>query len=67
MKRQNLSRKDAITAIEKVDEGRETFIKKNAKTTRYDSRNYDIVLKMDGLTEDDAVDIIMSYIDRCSK
>ncbi len=67
MRRQNLSRKDAIAAIEKVDEGRENFIKKNAKTTRYDSRNYDIVLRMDGLTEDDAVEIIMNYIDRASK
>lgn len=67
MHRQNLSRKDAIAAIEKVDEGRENFIKKNANTTRYDSRNYDIVLRMDGLTEDDAVDIIMNYIDRTSK
>ncbi|MBQ9547083.1 MAG: cytidylate kinase-like family protein [Bacteroidales bacterium] len=67
MRRQNLSRKDAIAAIERVDEGRENFIKKNAKTTRYDSRNYDIVLRMDGLTEDDAVEIIMNYIDRTSK
>lgn len=67
MRRQNLSRKEAIAAIEKVDEGRENFIKKNAKTTRYDSRNYDIVLRMDNLTEDDAVDIIMNYIDRSSK
>ena len=67
MHRQNLSRKYAIAAIEKVDEGRENFIKKNANTTRYDSRNYDIVLRMDGLTEDDAVDIIMNYIDRTSK
>lgn len=67
MRRQNLSRADAIAAIKKVDEGRENFIKKNAKTTRYDSRNYDIVLRMDGLTEDDAVDIIMNYINCTSK
>lgn len=67
MRRQNISRKEAIATIEKVDEGRENFIKKNAKTTRYDTRNYDLVIRMDGLTEDDAVDIIMNYIDRCSK
>ena len=67
MRRQNISRKEAIATIEKVDEGRENFIKKNAKTTRYDTRNYDMVIRMDGLTEDDAVDIIMNYIDRCSK
>ena len=67
MRRQNLSRKEAIAVIEQVDEGRENYIKKNAKTTRYDTRNYDLVIRMDGLTEDDAVDIIMNYIDRSSK
>ncbi|MBR1517639.1 MAG: cytidylate kinase-like family protein [Bacteroidales bacterium] len=67
MRRQNLSRKDAIATIERVDEERENFIKKNAKTTRYDTRNYDLILSMDGLTEDDAADVIMSYINRRSK
>ena len=48
-------------------QARETFIQKYAKTSRYDTRNYDIVLNMDGLTEDEAVDIIMAYIDRNKK
>lgn len=67
MNRQSLSRKEAIAAIEEVDKGREVFIKKFAKTTRYDTRNYDIILNMDNLTEDDAVEVILSYIDRSSK
>ena len=67
MTRQRLSREDAIAAIEKVDKGRETFIQKYADTSRYDTRNYDLVINMEGLTEDDAVEIIMSYIDRTSR
>jgi len=67
MTRQGLSREDAIAAIEKVDKGRETFIQKYADTSRYDTRNYDLVINMERLTEDDAVEIIMSYIDRTSK
>ena len=38
----------------------------NPKTidkSRYDTRNYDIVLSMDRLTEDDAVKVILAYID----
>ena len=67
MTRQELTREEAIAAIEKVDKGRETFIQKYADTSRYDTRNYDLVINMEGLTEDDAVEIIMSYIDRTNK
>ena len=78
MSKQQLSREEAIAAIEKVDKGRETYIKKYvemnpelrsslANISRYDTRNYDLVINMDGLTEDDAVEVIMSYIDRTNK
>lgn len=67
MRKQQLSREEAIAAIEKVDKGRETYIQKYADTSRYDTRNYDLVINMDGLTEDDAVEVIMSYIERSSK
>lgn len=72
MMKQQLSREEAIAAIEKVDKGRDTYIKKYAKVfpgdvpggepSRYDTRNYDLVISMDTLTEDDAVNIIMRYI-----
>jgi len=72
MRKQQLSREEAIAAIEKVDKGRDTYIKKYAKVfpgdvpagepSRYDTRNYDLVISMDTLTEDDAVNIIMRYI-----
>ena len=64
MERQHLSREEAEAVIEKVDKGRETFIQKYADTSRYDSRNYDLVINMDTLTEDDATDIILAYIER---
>lgn len=66
-RKKGIDREEAIGIIEKVDKARETFIQKYAKTSRYDTRNYDIVLNMDGLTEDEAVDIIMVYIDRNKK
>lgn len=64
MERQHLSREEAEAVIEKVDKGRETFIQKYADTSRYDARNYDLVINMDTLTEDDATDIILAYIER---
>ena len=72
MEKQQLTREEAIAAIEKVDKGRETYIQKYCKTlhvdapaggiSRYDTRNYDLVISMDSLTEDDAVNIIMAYL-----
>ena len=40
---------------------------KNENTSRYDTRNYQLVISMDDLSEDDAVEVIMDYIDRTSK
>jgi cytidylate kinase len=67
MTKQQLGREEAIAAIEKVDKGRETYIQKYADTSRYDTRNYDLVINMEGLSEDDAAELIMSYIDRLCK
>ena len=63
----NLTEEAAASVIEKVDAGRENYTKKFAGVSRYDTRNYDLVLNMDGLTEDDAVDLIMQYIERSEK
>lgn len=54
----------ALDTIDEVDEGRETYLKKYSDRSRYDTRNYDIMLSMDGMTEDDAVAVIMEYINR---
>ena len=64
MRKQGLSREEAIAAIKKVDKGRETYIQKYADTSRYDTRNYDLVINAAGLSEDDAVEVIMNYIER---
>ena len=45
-----------------VDETREEFLKNNARTSRYDTRNYDLVISMDGKTEEEAVKVILAYI-----
>jgi cytidylate kinase len=64
IKRQGLSQQEAIAAIEKVDAGRENYLKKNVMTTRYDTRHYDLVLSMDHLTEEQAADIIFDFIQK---
>ena len=67
MQRQDVSEQEARDIIEKMDTTREAYIKKYEDTSRYDTRNYQLVISMDDLSEDDAVEIIMDYINRTSK
>ena len=67
MQRQNVSEEEARDIIEKMDSSREAYIKKYEDTSRYDTRNYQLVISMDELSEDDAADIIFDYINRTSK
>ena len=62
MAKQNLTEKEAKKVIKEVDETREEYMKNNARTSRYDTRNYDLVIKMDGKTEEEAVNVILAYI-----
>ena len=62
MSKQGLSRDKAQEVIEKVDNARDNYVLRYTGQSRYDARNYHIVLNMDYLTEDKAVDIIMSYL-----
>ena len=62
MEKKNLSEKEARKVIKEVDEAREQYIKNNAYTSRYDTRNYDLVIKMDGKTEEEAVNVILAFI-----
>jgi len=57
----------ALDTIDEVDEGREAYLRKYSDRTRYDTRNYDLVITMDDLTEDDAVAMILDFINRTSK
>ena len=67
MNKENVSDEKARNIIAKLDADRETYIKKYENTSRYDTRNYQLVISMDDLSEDDAVEIIMDYIDRTDK
>jgi Cytidylate kinase len=62
MKKHGMNFTAALDTIDEVDEGREAYLKKYCDKSRYDTRNYDIVVSMDRLTEDDAVKIITTYI-----
>ncbi len=62
MSKQDLSREEAEKVIKKVDEMRETYVKKYTGTSRYDTRNYDLVFNMEGKNEDEIVELILQYI-----
>ena len=62
MNKQNLSREEAEKVIKKIDDMRENYVKKFTGTSRYDTRNYDLVISMEGKTEQEAVDLILQYI-----
>ena len=60
--KRGISRDEARSIIDEVDRGRESYINKYTGTSRYDTRNYDLVINMDDHSEEEAVDIIMKYI-----
>ena len=62
MTKQNMTYDEAKSTIAKIDKMRENYIQKYTKSSRYDTRNYDIVLSMQGLTEEAACNIILEYI-----
>ena len=64
MERQHLSEAKAAEVIAKVDEGRENYVRRYTGSSRYDARNYDLVLNMDSLSVEDAVEVILDYIRR---
>ena len=67
MRRQSVSEQEARDIIARMDSSRETYIQKYEDTSRYDTRNYQLVISTDELSEDDAVEVIMNYIDCTSK
>ena len=60
--KQHKTPEEARKIIDKVDKMRENYVNKYTKTSRYDTRNYDLVIKADGKTEDEIVNIILMYI-----
>ncbi len=63
MVKQHLSEQEAAAAIDRVDEGRENYIKRYAGTSRYDVRNYDLIINMDNVPDENAaVELIVKYL-----
>ena len=62
MRKQDLSEESAVALIKGIDQARENYVKRYAGVSRYDARNYDLVLNMDTLTEEKAAELILAYI-----
>ena len=62
MEKRSVSAEEAEEIIATVDKSRENFVKRYSGASRYDLRNYDLVLSMDSLSEDDAVECIMRFL-----
>ena len=62
MTKQHLSEESAVALIESIDQSRENYIKRFTGKSRYDLRNYDLVLCADGHSEEQLANLILSYI-----
>ena len=62
MKKQGLPLEQAQALVDQVDKMRENYVQRYTGLSRYDARNYDLVINMDLLSEDEAVELIMAYI-----
>ena len=61
-RKQNITEEEARKIIEKVDKMRENYVNKYTGSSRYDTRNYQLVIAADGKTEEEIADIIMQFI-----
>ena len=62
VRKREITYEQAREIIEQVDEARENYVKKYTGSSRYDTRNYDLVINMDDHIEDEALEIILKYI-----
>ena len=62
MRKQGVSREEAEKIIKKVDKMRENYVNHYTKTSRYDTHNYDLVISMDGKSEDEIAEMIYNFI-----
>ena len=62
MKKQGLSEESARAVIKRIDEARENFTQRYAGVSRYDARNYNLVICADGHNEEQIADLILAYI-----
>ena len=62
MKKQGLSEEEAVALIGRIDQARETYTQRYAGVSRFDARNYDLVLNADNHTEEQLADLILKYL-----
>jgi Cytidylate kinase len=62
MRKQGLPLEQAQALVDQVDKMRDNYVQRYTGQSRYDARNYDLVINMDLITEDEAVELIMAYI-----
>ena len=62
MRKQGMTEQEAVKTIAMIDKMRENYVKATADTSRYDTRNYHLVITADGKTEEQVADLIMQYI-----
>ena len=62
MLKQGLDETSAATLVNNIDKARENYIQRYAGVSRYDARNYDLVINADDHSEEQIAGIIMDYI-----
>ena len=62
MKKRNLDEKEAREKIKELDEARENFTKTFANVSRYDARNYDLVINVTPFTTDQVAQFIVENL-----
>lgn len=62
VRKRDITPQQAEAVIKEVDTMRDNYITKYTGTNRYDARYYDLVINMDGKTEDQIVELILQYI-----
>ena len=62
MKKQGLDLSQAQVLIDGIDKARDNYVSRFTDRSRYDSRNYDLVINADGHTEKEIADIILTYL-----
>lgn len=62
VRKRQITPEQAKDIIREVDEMRANYLTKYTGATRYDASYYDLVIRSDGKTEDQIVDVIMQYI-----
>lgn len=64
MKKQSVSEEEAREIMERTDKARENYTKSFAGTSRYDARNYDMVLNVSGFTTDQVAQFLAENVRR---